>query len=121
MDTEESPRLPIPEGCLISEYANGHLVINSYRRRWRWTDHTAECGCNLPRVRQHPARADSDEQNARRAYAPAVGSASGSGAEYEAEKAQTEDGASGGPAEERTCAWGRGMRLLKMEEEVNRM
>ena len=64
--------------------------------------------------RLHPARADSDEPDASRACAQAVGRLSGSGAEYEAEKAQTKDGAGGGPAEERTCAWGRGMRLLKI-------
>ena len=36
------------------------------------------------------------------------------GAEYEADKAQTKDSAGGGPAEERTCTRGRGMRLLKI-------
>ena len=41
--------------------------------------------------------------------------------EYEAEKAQTKDGAGGGPAEERICAWGRGMRLLKIGEPRTRM
>ena len=46
--------------------------------------------------------------------AQAVGRLSGSGSEYEVEKAQTKDGAGGGPAEERTCARGRGMRLLKI-------
>ena len=62
---------------------------------------------------RHPARADSDEPDASRAYAQAVGRLSGSGAEYEAEKAQTKDGAGGGPAEEWTCARGRGMRLAQ--------
>ena len=29
-------------------------------------------------------------------------------------QAQTKDGAGGGPAEERTCTWGRDMRLFKI-------
>ena len=40
---------------------------------------------------------------------------------YEAGLAQTEDGAGGGPAEERTCARGCGMRLLKIGESRTRM
>ena len=56
-----------------------------------------------------------------RAYAQAVGRLPGSGAEYEAEKAQTKDGAGGGPAEERTCARGRCMRLLKIWAFLTRM
>ena len=51
-----------------------------------------------------------------RADAQAFGRRSGSGAEYEAGLARTEDGAGGGPAEEQTCARGRGMRLLKIVE-----
>ena len=53
----------------------------------------------------------------------AVGTRSGIGAEYEAERAQTKtkDGAGGGPAEERTCARGRGMRLLKIGKSRTRM
>ena len=43
------------------------------------------------------------------------------GAEYEAGLAQTKDGAGGGPAEEWTCARGRGMRLLKIRESRTRM
>ena len=53
---------------------------------------------------RHPARAD--EPDASGACAQAVGRLGGSGAEYEAEKAQTKDGAGGGPAEEQTCAPG---------------
>ena len=64
----------------------------------------------------HPALADSDEPDASRAYAQAVGRLSRIGAEYEAEQAQTKDGAGGGPAEEQTCALGRGMLLLKIGE-----
>ena len=45
---------------------------------------------------RHLARADSDEPDASRAYAQAVGRLSGSGAEYEAERAQTMVGAGGG-------------------------
>ena len=85
------------------------LVISS-PSLWRGTNHTAECGGNLP------ARADSDEPDASRADAQAIGRRSGIGAEYEAGLAQTEDGAGGGPAEEQTCARGRGMRLLKIGE-----
>ena len=66
------------------------------------------------REARHPARAESDEPDATRADAQAVGRLSGIGAEYEEEKAQTKEGAGGGPAEEWTCARGRGMRLLKI-------
>ena len=92
------------------------LVINSLSQ-WRRTNYTAECGGNLPQGRQDirpgPTRMSRMQV---RAYAQAVGRLSGSGAEYKAEKAQTKDGACGGPAEERTCARGRGMRLLKIGE-----
>ena len=73
------------------------------------------------RETRHPARADSDEPDTSRAYAQAVGRLSGSGAEYAAEKAQTKDGAGGGPAEEQKCARGRCMRLLKIGESRTRM
>ena len=84
------------------------LVINSLSP-WLGTIHTAECGENLP------ARADSDEPDAGRADAQAVGRRSGIGAEYEAGLARTEDGASGGPAEERTCARGRSVTLSVLD------
>ena len=78
--------------------------------------------CQPPaRETRLPARADSDEPDARRADAQAVGRRSGIGAEYQVEQAQTEDGAGGGSAEEWTCARGRGMRLLKIEESRTRM
>ena len=48
------------------------------------------------REARHPVRADSDKPDASSAYAQAVGRLSGSGAEHEAEKAQTKDGAGGG-------------------------
>ena len=60
------------------------------------------------RETRHPAWADSDEPDAGlgRACAQAFGMYGrvlrGSGAEYEPEKAQAEDGAGDGPAEERT-------------------
>ena len=41
--------------------------------------------------------------------------------EYETERARTKDGAGGGPAEERTCARGRGVRLLKIGASRSRM
>ena len=82
---------------------------------WQGTNYTAECGGNLPQGEtRHPVRADSDEPDASRADAQAVGRRSGIGAEYEAERARTKDGAGGGPAEERTCARGRCMQLLKI-------
>ena len=90
------------------------LVISS-PSLWRGTNHTAECGGNLP------ARADSDEPDAGRAYGQAVGRRSGIGAGYEAGLARTKDGACGGPAEEQTCARGRGMRPLKIGESRTRM
>ena len=97
------------------------LVINSFSLR-RGTNYTAECGGNLPqRESRHPAWADSDEPDASRADAQAIGRRSGIGAEYEAEKVQTKDGAGGGPAEEWTCERGRGMRLLKIGESRTRM
>ncbi len=67
----------------------------------------------------HPDRTNLDEPDARRAYAPDIGRSSWSGAEYETEKAQTKDGAGG--LEERTCARGRDMRLLKIGESRTRM
>ena len=85
------------------------LVINSLSL-WRGTNYTAECGGNPPsRETRHPARADSDEPDACRPDAQAVGRRSGIGAEHEAGLARTKDGAGGGPAEEWTCALGRGM------------
>ena len=60
------------------------LVINSLSL-WLRTNHTAECGGNLP------AQADSDDQDAGRAYAKAIGGRPGIGAEYEAGLAQTKD------------------------------
>ena len=51
------------------------------------------------------------------ANARAVGRRSGIGAEYEAGLAQAKDGAGGGPAEEQTCARGRGTRLLKSQDQ----
>ena len=73
------------------------------------------------RETKHPARADSDELDAGRANAQAIGRRSCIGKEYDAELAQTKDGAGGGPAEEQTCARGRYMRLLKIEESRTRM
>ena len=85
------------------------LVINSLSL-WQGTNYTADVRRQPPaRETRHPARADSDEPDASRADAQAVGRRSGIGAEYEAEQAQTKDGASEGPAEEQTCARGRGM------------
>ena len=73
------------------------------------------------RETRHPARADSDEPDASRADAQAVGIRSSIGAEYEAGLAQTKDGAGGGPAEDQKCAWGRSMRLLKIGDSRIRM
>ena len=67
------------------------------------------------RETRHPARATSDEPDAGRAEAQAIGRRSGIG------MGQTKDGAGGGPAEERAYARGRGMRLLKIEEARTRM
>ena len=92
------------------------LVISGHRQR-RWTnDRVARRGHGPSRGISHSAQPDSEEPDARRAYAPTVGRASGSGAEYDTEKAQTKGGASGGPAEERAWLRRRGMRLLKIEE-----
>ena len=90
------------------------LVISSLSL-WLGTNHTVECGGNLP------ARADSDEPDAGRADAQAVGRRSGIGAEYGAGLARTKDGAGGGPAEEQTCARGHAMRLLKIRKSRTRM
>ena len=85
--------------------------------RWPRTKYTAIVRWQPPaRETRHPAQADSDEPDASRADAQAVGRRSAIGAEYEAGLARTEDGAGGGPAEEQTCARGRGMRLLKIGE-----
>ena len=75
------------------------------------------------RETRHPARTDSDEPDASRADAQAVGRRSGIGAEYEGKQAQTKDGAGGGSAEKWTCARGRGLRtrMLKIEESRTRM
>ena len=90
------------------------LVINSLSL-WRGTNYTADVRSQPPaREIRHPAQADSDEQDALacRAGAQAVGRHSCIGVEYEAERAPTKDGAGSGPAEKRTCARGRGMRLF---------
>ena len=100
------------------------LVINSLRR-WRTTAedllHRGVRWQPPTRGTRHPARADSDEPDARGADAQAVGRRSRIGEEYEAGLAQTEDGAGGGQAEVRTCARGRGTRLLKIRESRTRM
>ena len=89
---------------------------------WPRTKYTAIVRWQPPaRETRHPAQADSDEPDASRADAQAVGRRSGIGAEYEAGQARTEGGAGGGPAEEQTCARGRGMRLLKIGEFRTRM
>ena len=55
---------------------------------WPRTKSTAIVRWQPPaRETRHPAQADSDEPDARRAYAQAVGRRSGIGAEYEAERA----------------------------------
>ena len=90
------------------------LVINS-PSLWQGTNDTAGVRWQPPaRETRHPAWADSDEPDADRADAQVVGRRSGIGAEYEVEQAQIKNGAGGGPAEERTCARGRGMRMLKI-------
>ena len=94
------------------------LVINS-PSLWQGTNYTAKCcGTRQPPAREtrYPDRADSDEPGASRADAQAIERCSGIGAKYEAWLAQTKDEASGGPAEEQTCARGRCMRLLKIRE-----
>ena len=74
------------------------LVSNSLSL-WRGTNYTADVRWQPPaREIRHPAQADSDEPDACRADAQAVGRYSGIGVEYEAEQAQTKDGAGGGPA-----------------------
>ena len=89
---------------------------------WPRTIHTAIMRWQPPaREIRHPAQADSDELDASRADAQAVGRRSSIGAEYEAGLDLTEDGAGGGPAEELTCAQGRGMRLLRITESRTRM
>ena len=85
--------------CLISEWVNGSLVIIC-PGPWPQTKYTAIVRWQPPaRETRHPARADSDEPDASRADAQAVGRRSGIGAEYEAGLARTEDGAGGGQAE----------------------
>ena len=82
---------------------------------WPRTKYTAIVRWQPPaRKTRHPAQADSDEPDASRADAQVVGRRFGIGVEYEAEQAQTKDGAGGGPAEERTCARGRGVRLSEI-------
>ena len=56
-----------------------------------------------------------------RAGRRASGRRSGIGVEDGAQRAQTMDGAGGGPAEERTWARGRGAGLLKIGESRTRM
>ena len=68
-----------------------------------------------------PTSSDSDEPGTGRADAQAIGRRSGIGAGYEAGLARTKDGAGGRPAEEQTCARGRGMRLIKIGESRTRM
>ena len=92
------------------------LVINSLSLWW--------CGVLWQppaRETRHQALADSDELDATRAYAQAVGRLSVCGAEYEVEQAQTKDRVGGGPAEERTCARGRCMRPLKIGTYLTRI
>ncbi len=93
------------------------LVINSRRQRW-WTNSAAGCSSAPLQVRRrHPALGDSDEPDAVR---PTLKSAEEApevrGRSTRQEKARTEDGAGGGPAEERAWMRGRGMRLLWIEE-----
>ena len=89
------------------------LVISSLSL-WLGTNHTVECGGNLP------ARADSDEPDAGRADAHAVGRALRHRSGVRG-GAQTKDGAGGGPAEEQKWVRGHGMRLLKIGESRTRM
>ena len=97
------------------------LVINS-PSLWQGTNYTADVRWQPPtRETRHPARADSVEPDASRADAQAIGRRSGIGVEYEVERAQTKDGAGGGPAEERPCARGRCMRLFKIGGSRTRM
>ena len=87
-------------------------VVMKSASLWRGANHTVIVRLQ-PRAREtrHPARADSDEPDVKQG---SVGRRSSIGAEYEVGLTQTKDGADGGPAEERTCARGRGMRLFKM-------
>ena len=99
------------------------LVINSLSL-WQGTSYTADVRWQPPeREIRHPAQADSDEPDACRADAQVDRRRSCIGVEYEAERAQTKDGAGGGPTEESqwTCARGPGMRLLKIGESRTRM
>ena len=97
------------------------LVINS-PSLWRGANYTADVRWQPPaREPRHPARADPDEPDASRADAQAVRRRSGIGAEYEVGRAQTKDGAGGGPAEEQAWARGRGTGLLKIGESRTRM
>ena len=91
------------------------LVINSLSL-WQGTNYTAECGGNLLQGRQdiRPGPTRTSRMQAGPTLKP-------SEAEYESEQAQTKDGAGGGPAEERTCARGRGMRLFKIGESRTQM
>ena len=96
------------------------LGINSLSL-WLGTNHTAEFGDNLPQGRQD-IRPGPSRTSRMQAWANtrAVGRRSGIGAEYEAGLAQAKDGAGAGPAEEQTCARGRGTRLLKIRESRTR-
>ena len=108
---------------LFSELANGQsgdqkpqpIAEDELHRGVRWQPPT--------RGARHRALADSDEPDAGRANAQADGRHSGIGVEYsyETEKARTKDGAGGGPAEKRTCARGRCVRLLKIGASRTRM
>ena len=98
--TVESTRLPILEGCLISELANGQYGDQQSQPMARDKQHRGVWWQPPARETRQPARADSDEPDASRADAQAVGRRSGFGAEDEAGLARTEDGAGGGPAEE---------------------
>ena len=94
--TKESTRLPIQEGCLISELVNGQSGEE--------TNCTVDVRWQPPaREIRHPAQADSDEPDACRADAQVDGirSCIRVGAENETERARTEDRAGGRQAEER--------------------
>ena len=82
------------------------MAEDSLRRGVRWQPPARE-----PEVTKLPARADSDEPDASGACAQVL-RLLGSGAEYEAGKAHTQDGAGVGPLKERTYSRGRGIRLL---------
>jgi hypothetical protein len=90
------------------------LVINGHFQR-RWTDVRATrrggCPWGEKGIRLGPTR------TSRMHGVPTLRqSEEHPGAEYGTEKAQTKDGAGGGPAGERVWARGRGMGLLKIEE-----